>query len=182
MGAIGVKLNKALLRIVGGIFPSKRHPLGKIGNSLRCYFARRVSPQVGLNCVIEKGAEIQEGVVLYNGSCVGENALISTGTVIKGKNMMGPNVHIYTSNHYYDSVMHRFNGHSDIRPVVIGEHTWIGYDAIILPGVEIGRNTIIGAGAVVTKSIPSGVLAAGNPCVVKKIIDKAIYDEDMCEG
>lgn len=47
---------------------------------------------------------------------------------------------------------------------------------IILPGVSIGDNVIIGAGSVVTKKIPNGVLAAGNPCVVKKIIDKEIFE------
>ena len=182
MSRLRIKLNKILLRVLGTLFPSKRHPCGKLGNTLRCHFARIISPGVGRNCVIEKGAEIQEEVVLYDGSCVGENALISSRTIIKCKNMVGPNVRIYTSNHFYDEGNHKFSGHCEARPVVIGEHTWIGYGVIILPGVEIGRNTIIGAGAVVTKNVPSGVLAAGNPCVVKKIIDKEIYDEDRGEG
>lgn len=50
---------------------------------------------------------------------------------------------------------------------------------IILPGVTIGDNTIIGAGSVVSKSIPSGVMAAGNPCVVKKIIDEEIHNSEL---
>ena len=88
--------------------------------------------------------------------------------------MMGPNVHIYTINHKYDENLHKFTGYTDVNPVVIGSNTWIGYNVIILPGVHIGDNSIIGAGSVVTKSIPAGVMAAGNPCVVKKIIDKEI--------
>lgn len=53
---------------------------------------------------------------------------------------------------------------------------------IILPGVTIVEHTIIGAGSVVTKDIPSGVMAAGNPCVVKKIIDTEFYDTGIAEG
>ena len=56
------------------------------------------------------------------------------------------------------------------RPVTIGHNVWIGAGVNILPGVTIGDNTVIGAGSVVTKDIPSNVLAVGNPCrVVKEI-------------
>ena len=175
------KINQVLLATIGAMMPSKRHPFGKVGNQLRCHFAKQISDGIGTDCVIEKGAQIQENVVLAAGSCVGEHCLISAGTVIKGNNMMGPNVRIYTSNHFYDDQNHRFDGFGEHKPVIIGEHTWIGYGVIILPGVVIGRNSIIGAGAVVTKNVPSGVLAAGNPCVVKKIIDQQIYTEDINE-
>lgn len=57
------------------------------------------------------------------------------------------------------------------RPVTIGNHVWITSNVTILPGVTIGDNTIIGAGSVVTHDIPSGVLAAGNPCKVIREID-----------
>ncbi|CEO42085.1 maltose acetyltransferase [Photobacterium kishitanii] len=57
-----------------------------------------------------------------------------------------------------------------IEPVHIGDDVWIGYGVIILPGVSIGSKSVIGAGSVVTKDIPKGVLAAGNPCVVKRLI------------
>ena len=90
--------------------------------------------------------------------------------------MMGPNVRIYTINHIYDESNHKFNGRTPPRPVTIGEHVWIGYGVIILPGVTIGDHVIIGAGSVVTKDIPSGVMAAGNPCIVKKVIDVKYYE------
>ena len=55
-------------------------------------------------------------------------------------------------------------------PITIGNNVWIGAGVNILPGVTIGDNTVIGAGSVVTKDIPSNVLAVGNPCrVVKEI-------------
>lgn len=57
------------------------------------------------------------------------------------------------------------------KPVVIGDNTWVTSNVTILPGVTIGSNTIIGAGSVVTRDIPSGVFAAGNPCRVIKNIN-----------
>ncbi len=55
-------------------------------------------------------------------------------------------------------------------PVTIGNNVWIGGDTVINPGVTIGDNTVIGAGSVVTKEIPSGVVAVGNPCRVLRLI------------
>jgi maltose O-acetyltransferase len=56
------------------------------------------------------------------------------------------------------------------KPVEIGSDVWIGGGAIILPGVRIGSRTVVGAGSVVTRDIPEGVLAAGNPCrVIREI-------------
>ena len=63
-------------------------------------------------------------------------------------------------------------------PVTIGNNVWIGGNTVVVPGVNIGDNTVIGAGSVVTKDIPSGVVAAGNPCVtIRKITeeDKRYY-------
>lgn len=131
--------------------------------------------EMGKNCNIESGADIMEHCKLGDYTGIGQNAVIGAGTIFKGYSMMGPNVHIYTNAHFYDKEKHRFDGYSEIRPVIVGRNTWIGYGVIVLPGVNIGDNTIIGAGSVVTKDIPSGVMAAGNPCVVKKIIDEEIH-------
>ena len=54
------------------------------------------------------------------------------------------------------------------RPIVVGDNVWIGAGAKILPGVTIGSNSVIGAGSIVTKDIPEGVLAFGNPCRVQR--------------
>ena len=56
-------------------------------------------------------------------------------------------------------------------PIVIEDNVWIGANATILKGVTIGRNSLIGAGSVVVKSIPENVIAAGNPCRVIKSLD-----------
>lgn len=57
--------------------------------------------------------------------------------------------------------------------MIIGNNVWIGAQVCVLPGVTIGDNTIIGAGSVVTKSIPANVLAVGNPCRVLRTITEA---------
>ena len=57
-------------------------------------------------------------------------------------------------------------------PIRVGNNVWIGGNVIVLPGVSIGDNCVIGAGSVVTRDIPSGTVAAGNPCRVLKKIQK----------
>ncbi len=66
-------------------------------------------------------------------------------------------------------------------PVRVGRNCWIGAGAILLPGVSVGDNTVIGAGSVVTKDIPADVVAAGNPCRVMRPIgerDREFYFRD----
>ncbi len=58
------------------------------------------------------------------------------------------------------------------KPITVGDNVWIGGNAVILPGVTIGRNSVIGAGSVVTKDIPDNVVAVGNPCKVIKHIEQ----------
>ena len=63
-------------------------------------------------------------------------------------------------------------------PVYIGENVWVGAGAVILPGVSIGHDSVIGAGSVVTKDIPANVVAVGNPCRVLREIgehDRQFY-------
>lgn len=79
--------------------------------------------------------------------------------------LIGSGVHIYVSNHEFRDTSQPifFQGHSDIKPVVIGSGCWIGANAIILPGVTIGSNSVVAAGSVVTKSVPSFMVYGGNP-------------------
>ena len=88
-----------------------------------------------------------------------------------------PNVSIYTAGHPIHPVSRNSLYEYGIS-VTIGDNVWIGGNTVILPGVHIGSNTVIGAGSVVTKDIPDWVVAAGNPCrVVKQITeeDKKYY-------
>lgn len=79
--------------------------------------------------------------------------------------LLGPGAHIYTATHSLDPAERRA-GLEYALPVSVGDDVWIGGGAIIAPGVSIGEGTTIGAGSMVTKSVPPGVLAAGNPCRV----------------
>jgi len=171
-----VSLCKLLLITIGKWLPLHRHPGGKMSNFLRCCFTKGIVKKIGKNCIIEKGAEIMENCVLGDNTGIGPNSTIGPCTTFKGHSMMGPNVHIYTTGHNYSQELHRFEGVTKPNPVIVGENVWIGYGVTILPGVTIGDHVIVGAGSVVTKDIPSGVVAAGNPCVVKKVLDEDFYN------
>ena len=78
--------------------------------------------------------------------------------------LFGPAVQIYTATHPMDAQARRREESG--RPIEIGSDVWVGGGAIILPGVHIGSRAVIGAGSVVTRDVPAGVFAAGNPCRV----------------
>lgn len=78
--------------------------------------------------------------------------------------LIGPAVQIYTATHPLEAKLRRTREFA--KPITIGSDVWIGGGAILCPGVTIGDRTVIGAGSVVTKSLPAGVVAAGNPCRV----------------
>lgn len=83
--------------------------------------------------------------------------------------LLAPRVCIYTAAHPIDAEI-RNTGLEFGKPVKIGSSVWIGGSTVINPGVTIGDNVVIGSGSVVTKDIPSGVVAAGNPCRVLRPI------------
>lgn len=94
--------------------------------------------------------------------------------------MIGPNVTIATAGHPILPELREKNYQYNI-PVHIGKNCWLGAGVIVLPGVTIGDNTVIGAGSIVTKDIPSNVVAVGNPCKVLREInehDKEYYYKD----
>jgi maltose O-acetyltransferase len=78
--------------------------------------------------------------------------------------LFGPAVQLYTATHPLNAAERRRAEFA--KPIEIGSDCWIGGAAVILPGVKIGSRSVIGAGSVVTRDIPSGVVAAGNPCRV----------------
>ncbi|NMA21367.1 MAG: sugar O-acetyltransferase [Lentisphaerae bacterium] len=86
--------------------------------------------------------------------------------------LIAPNVVITTSGHPVHPDL-RLNGGQFSKPIKIGNHVWLGANVVILPGIEIGDNSVIGAGSIVTKNIPPNVVAVGNPCkVLRQITDK----------
>lgn len=109
------------------------------------------------------GANIHLGDGVYmNFDCV----ILDCAEVRIGRNvLLGPGVHIYAASHPIEAAL-RIQGPELAKPVHIGDNAWIGGRAVICPGVTIGADVTIGAGSVVTRDIPQGVLAAGNPCRV----------------
>ena len=94
--------------------------------------------------------------------------------------MFGPNVTLATAGHPIEPSL-RARGLQFNMPVRIGKNCWLGAGVIVMPGVTIGDNTVIGAGSVVTKDIPSGVVAVGNPCRVLREVgekDREYYYKD----
>jgi len=87
--------------------------------------------------------------------------------------MMGAGIHIYVNNHKFDdpTIPLIDQGYYPDQAVVLKKGCWIGANSIILPGVTIGENSVVGAGSIVTKSLPARVLAAGNPAKILKKID-----------
>jgi maltose O-acetyltransferase len=82
--------------------------------------------------------------------------------------LFGPAVQIYTATHPMNAELRRTQEFG--KPVEIDADVWVGGGAIICPGVKIGSKTVIGAGSVVTKDVPEGVFAAGNPCRVIRAV------------
>lgn len=109
---------------------------------------------------------------------IGENffanfnlTILDEGEVHIGDNVfIGPNVSMYTACHPLNPE-ERNTGVEWAEPITIGDNVWIGGSVTILPGVTIGNNAVIGAGSVVSKDIPAGSLAVGNPCRVIRKID-----------
>jgi len=117
------------------------------------------------------GSEIEVGSHTFiNSGCT----MLDGGHVTIGDYVLiGPSVSLYSVGHPLD-LEERAAGWEFGLPIIIEDHVWIGGDCTILPGVTIGRGSVIGAGSVVTKSIPPMSLAVGNPCrVIRSLSDSA---------
>ena len=151
--------------------------LQKLNNSgpdqeeLRQEILRKLFGKIGKTLTVEPpffcdyGYNISVGDnVFFNVNCV----ILDVSYVTIGSNVLfAPNVQVYSATHPTDWRI-RAQWVENAKPISIGSDIWIGGSAIILPGVSIGDKTVIGAGSVVTKDIPSNVLAVGNPCGVIK--------------
>ena len=141
--------------------------------------------EVGENCYIEPPLHANWGRNTHLGSNVYANFNLTlvddTDIYIGDSVMIGPNVTIATAGHPVDPELRRKVAQFNI-PVRIGNNVWIGAGAVILPGITIGDDSVIGAGSIVTKDIPAGVVAVGNPCRVLRPIsdrDREFYYKDQ---
>ncbi len=116
------------------------------------------------------GSNIELGErVFFNFNCV---VLDVCRVKVGSFTLFGPAVQIYTAMHPFDAQLRRREEYG--KPVEIGSDVWVGGGAIILPGIRIGDRAVIGAGSVVTRDVPAGMFAAGNPCrVIREITEEA---------
>ena len=130
--------------------------------------------EIGENCYIEPpfhanwgGKHVHFGKNVY--ATFGLTMVDDTHIYVGDYTLFAPNVVVATAGHPIDPEL-RARGLQYNAAVHIGKNCWIGAGALIMPGVTIGDNTVIGAGSVVTRDIPSGVVAVGNPCRVMREI------------
>lgn len=123
-------------------------------------FGRETDAWVQPPFFCDYGTNIFLGVnVFFNFNCV----VLDVAPVTIGSNVLfGPAVQICTATHPLSAVERRA-GLESAKPITIGSDVWVGGGAILCPGVNIGDRSVIGAGSVVTRSVPSDVIAAGNP-------------------
>ncbi len=103
--------------------------------------------------------------VFFNFNCV---VLDVCRVTVGDFTLFGPAVQVYTATHPTDAGLRRTQEFG--KPVEVGSDVWVGGGAILCPGVKVGSRSVIGAGSVVTRDVPEGVFAAGNPCRVIRAI------------
>ncbi len=150
---------------------------------------KRMFAEVGEGCYIESpfyanfgGANVHFGKGVYCN--FGVTMVDDTHIYVGDYTMFGPSVVVATAGHPILPELRR-QAYQYNMPVHIGNNCWIGAGALIMPGVTIGDNTVIGAGSVVTKDIPSNVIAVGNPCRVLREVnehDREYYFKDRKIG
>lgn len=86
--------------------------------------------------------------------------------------LLGPSVHLYTTTHPLDAA-ERARGLQWAAPITLGNQVWLGGQTVVMPGVTIGDRTVVGAGSVVTRSLPADVVACGNPCRISRALPPA---------
>lgn len=151
----------------------------------RSAMLKEMFAEIGENCYIEPplhsnwgGKHVHFGDSVYSNFNL--TLVDDTHIYVGDSTMLGPNVVLATAGHPILPEI-REKGYQYNAPIHIGKNCWLGAGVIVLPGVTIGDNTVVGAGSVVTKDLPSGVVAVGNPCRVLREIgprDREYYFKD----
>ena len=142
----------------------------------RAALLRKMLAEVGENCFIEAPFYANWGghhLHLGNGIYInyGLTCVDDTHIYIGDRTLLGPNCTLAAASHPIDPELRRM-GYQYNAPVRIGQNCWLGAGVIVLPGVTVGDNAVIGAGSVVTRDLPSNVVAVGNPCRVLREVNE----------
>ena len=142
-------------------------PLGRFAKWCRALACKRLFRSCGERVNVEKGADFYTGweIELGDNSSLGIDCMLPYDLKVGKDVMMGPYVVIIGNSHQFSQseIPMRLQGIKEYKSVRIEDDVWIGARAIILPGVRVGKGSIIGAGTVVTKDIPPYAIVAGNP-------------------
>lgn len=151
----------------------------------RAALLKKMLAEVGEGCYIEPpfhsnwgGRHVHLGKQVY--ANYGFTCVDDTHIYVGDYTLFGPNVVLATANHPFLPELRR-KGYQYNLPIHIGKGCWLGAGVVVVPGVTIGDDTVIGAGSVVTRDIPSQVLAVGTPCRVLRELneqDRIYYHRD----
>lgn len=143
---------------------------------------RQLLPHAGENCFIKPPffCDYGEYITLGRNFFANYNCkLIDGGRITFGDDVLvGPDCTFVTPVHPTDPERRRA-GYQQYKPITVGNNVWFGAGVLVCPGVRIGDDCVIGAGSVVTRDIPAGAIAAGNPC---RVIRMAVGGADEAEG
>ena len=168
MWTLGKKIWYILYRCFAAWLPeSRRMGFAKV---MRGFYARRILQSAGKKINIEKNAYFTPQCTLGNHSGIGVDCEVHGPVTIGDYVMMAPEVIIYTNGHEFGDLCVPMceQGETSHQPVVIEDDVWIGRRAMIMPGVRIGKGSVIGASAVVTKDVPPYSVVGGVPAKVIK--------------
>lgn len=152
--------------------PMHPFPGGRVFNRLRYLAISRILAECGADVMVKSGCYFGDGrrLRIGEGSQLGQNARLN-GTITIGRNvLMGQDVVMMATSHEHGALDRPIilQGEAEEEPIIIEDGVWVGTRAIILPGVNVGHDSIVGAGAVVTKSCPPYSILGGVPARVLK--------------
>lgn len=168
MWTIGKKILYIGYKLTASWLPQSRHfPPAKL---LRRAWAKGIAESVGSNVNLESHARFTPALRIGDNSGVGLRCELNGPVTIGNDVMMGPETIIYTQNHKFSDTERpmRLQGFESTEDVVIEDDVWIGRRVMIMPGVRIGKGSVIAAGAVVTKDVPPYSVAGGVPAKILK--------------
>lgn len=150
--------------------PTQPAPGWRFAYGLRRFLCRRIFKKCGDGVIIKTNAYFGTGAELVIGdrSQLGVNCKVESDLVMGDDVVMGPDVFIMSSAHAFERLDVPINRQGNLprRPVTVGNDVWIGTRVVILPGVRVNDQAVIGAGSIVTRDVPARAIVAGNPAKV----------------